>query len=154
MRRRTFRVLVTGSRSWQHPGIVTASLDLLYVASRTAGRRMIVRQGGCKKGPDDTARRWTLEKIAQFAPGAPVVPVTEDTWNADWSTDRGGGMRRNQDMVDAGADVCLAFIDNASPGATYCAEAAEKADIVTIYWRIIGEELHWPAPGWMSLVPV
>ena len=179
--RRTFRVLVTGSRSWAHPDVVETALDLLYAAAQVKSRRMIVRQGGCPSGPDRTAGQWARARIAEFAEDAPIQQVVDDEWAADWDNcvtgcprghrkpKRGGmglhpgsrsdycptaGHRRNQDMVDGGADVCLAFIANASAGATHCAEAAEAAGIVTIRWEVAGEELHWPLPGWGHLVPV
>jgi hypothetical protein len=179
--RRTFRVLVTGSRSWAHPDVLESGLDLLYTAARTSGRRMILRQGGCPRGADLMAKRWCVVRISEFTEDAPLTPLVDDEWAADWDNcnadclpghrkvKRGAvdlhpgarndycptaGHRRNQDMVDGGADVCLAFIADGSAGATHCADAAEAAGIVTIRWETFGEELRWPPAGWAHRVPV
>jgi len=49
---------------------------------------------------------------------------------ADWALwDRSAGVRRNQEMVDSGADVWLAFVKGNSRGASDCASRAERAGI-------------------------
>lgn len=52
---------------------------------------------------------------------------------ADWAGKRkAAGPVRNQEMVDAGADLCLAFISRGSSGARDCAAKAEAAGIRTV----------------------
>jgi hypothetical protein len=55
----------------------------------------------------------------------------EPHW-ADWAVKhRAAGPIRNQEMVDSGADECLAFIGVGSTGARDCARRAEAAGIRT-----------------------
>lgn len=57
-------------------------------------------------------------------------PVTYERHPADWQKHgKRAGYLRNQHMVDLGASVCLAFIHNASRGATMCRNLAAKASI-------------------------
>lgn len=61
-----------------------------------------------------------------------VFWLTEEPHPADWSWGNGAGMHRNQEMVDLGADVCLAFIRGKSSGTRDCADKAAKAGIPVI----------------------
>jgi hypothetical protein len=56
---------------------------------------------------------------------------------ADWKRfgRKRAGIIRNAQMVQAGADQCLAFIRNYSHGATHCSQLAVKAHIPTIIYR-------------------
>jgi hypothetical protein len=108
------RVLVTGSRTWSDGALITRVIDdIRYEIG------MFVLVHGAATGVDTIASRW------QTAWGRP-----SEAHPADW--DRYGkraGYVRNAEMVDAGADLCLAFIHNRSRGATMCADLAEKAGI-------------------------
>jgi len=48
---------------------------------------------------------------------------------ADWDTGQDAGTRRNAAMITLGADVCVAFIRDHSPGATHTARLADRAGI-------------------------
>lgn len=80
--------------------------------------------GACPKGLDkqvaDLAEQWE---------------VKVEAYPADWSLGRSAGFQRNKQMVDLGADVCLAFIRNGSKGATHTANLAQAAGIKTIIYR-------------------
>ncbi|HEY0641295.1 MAG TPA: DUF4031 domain-containing protein [Pseudonocardiaceae bacterium] len=113
------RVLVTGSRTWTDRGVIA---DKLREAARAHPGATLVH--GAARGADRIAaaiwRRWGLPTEPH-----PVGP-------ADWDRDGpSAGHVRNRRMVALGADLCVAFIHNNSPGATGCADHAERAGIPT-----------------------
>lgn len=72
--------------------------------------------------------------------------LCEDCWGhwggqverhpADWATHgRRAGIVRNSEMIKMGADVCLAFIRDFSPGASHAVKAAERAGIPVRIFR-------------------
>ncbi|MGO1629650.1 DUF2493 domain-containing protein [Agrococcus casei] len=134
------RLLITGSRDWPDEALIASALSR---AVEHLGSWETVLVHGAAPGADSMA-------AAVFA--ANGLPV--EAHPADWgvhsencpsedpgtgSCHRGrdrcrrAGYRRNQAMVDAGADLCLAFIARRSRGATMCAQIAERAGIPV--WR-------------------
>jgi hypothetical protein len=115
------RILVTGSRHWTDEQVIFQALDKLTGASPAiikSGHGHTVVNGGCPTGADFYARRWA------GARGAACI-----TFYADWAQGRRAGPLRNQKMVDAGADVCVAFPLRNSPGTEDCMRRAEKAGL-------------------------
>jgi hypothetical protein len=123
-----YRVLVTGSRHWQSPvdrKILRDALDAILAGHP----RMTLVHGACPRGADLLAARWAEDRIRQGE------HVTVEAHAADWDRyRRHAGYRRNADMVDLGADLCMAFIRDGSRGATHCAGLAEKAGIHVRRW--------------------
>ncbi len=114
-----FRVLVTGSRTWQDPAPIEHALQQLYEGH---GETLVVVHGACPRGADAIAARWCDR-----------AGVAVEEYPADWTPHgRAGGFRRNATMVATHPKLCLAFIRNASPGATHCARLAEAAGIPTV----------------------
>ena len=127
------RILVTGSRDWKDRNRVLWGLSSACLANGwttepdeygnwlPAGD-VVLGHGGCPTGADVMADDWALSSC-----------VTTEVHLAEW--DRHGlraGPIRNEEMVAAGADICLAFIRNNSRGASGCAEKAESAGIKTL----------------------
>ena len=125
----TYRVLITGSRTWTDRGAIhNALLDTRDALDWTGrdGMDVVLVSGACPKGADAMA-----EEIAEQIIGWPV-----ERHPADW--DRYGtraGFIRNDEMVQLGADLCLAFIKDKSRGASMTAELAERAGIKT--WKYV-----------------
>lgn len=107
------RILITGSRTWND----WATIRRVLRASYRPGAILV--SGACPKGADAMCERaW-----AQMGGRLERHP-------ADW--ERHGlqaGHVRNREMVLLGADECLAFIRDRSPGATATAALAERAGI-------------------------
>lgn len=117
------RILVTGSRNWTDKVTIAQAIrEAWLVAGRPYG--VVVVHGGAR-GADYIADVYA--KRLGFA---------TEPHEADWTNfGKAAGPIRNKEMVDLGADVCLAFIKNESKGATHCAELAQKAGIPTHIWR-------------------
>lgn len=117
----TSRILVTGSRRWDDlPRLAFFLGEAIGVLSMKD--EIVVVHGHCPTGADAMAdalcRRYD-------------IPVERHP--ADWPQyGRRAGFIRNDEMVKAGADVCLAFIRDRSRGATMCADLAERARIRTV----------------------
>lgn len=110
------RVLVTGSRDWTDPVTIRTAL-----ATEWGEGHAVLVSGACPQGADRIAEifwtRW----------GGRV-----ERHPADWARHgRAAGFHRNTAMVAAGATICLAFIRNASRGASHTARLAETAGIPT-----------------------
>ena len=114
-----YRVLVTGSRTWDDTLCISFELGLAIGQSGRPLEDVVVVSGGCPTGADAVA-----ERVAE------AYNYRVERHPADWeSYGKSAGHRRNAEMVALGADICLAFIRNGSRGATHCASAAEKAGI-------------------------
>ena len=113
-----FRLLITGSRDWEDEEAVRfeiAGMTMLHPG-------LVVVHGACPTGADAMAAK-TCRDIGIRQEPHPA------RWRVTGKLDRSAGFRRNAEMVALGAGTCIAFIRNASRGATHCADLAEKAAI-------------------------
>lgn len=116
------RILITGSRNWDQPEVIKGALTIGQGLLQFGATRPTLVHGGAP-GADTIAAHiaarhgWAIEEHP-----------------ANWAKyGKQAGYLRNQEMVDLGADICLAFIKDHSRGATMCADLADAAGIPV--WR-------------------
>lgn len=157
-KRTTVRAIVTGSRGWKDQDRVHEVLDALHAVTVEMRRILVLREGECPEGVDHMAKEW-VEVQSVRMPGTTRL----DGWAANWRScapdcppghfRRGrcptAGFRRNEEMVDAGAEVCLAFWKDSSNGTKHCSEYARKSGIPTVMWRMDRGVASFPDPDWL-----
>ena len=117
------RILITGSRC-------RPAIDVYKVLDRYKGSVSEIIVGDAT-GADEAARTWA-------ASNGVGLTVHKADWNA---YGRAAGPIRNQEMVDSGADLCLAFPMPGSAGTWDCVNRAKKAGIVvTVINKSEGED--------------
>lgn len=114
------RVLVTGSRFWSDRQAVFRALD--DQLKQADGLLTVVH--GAAAGADTFAGCWAAIR------GHETNRVAVEPHPAEWHIyGKSAGPMRNQEMVDLGADVCLAFPKGDSRGTRHCMTAAAHAGI-------------------------
>lgn len=111
-----YRILVTGSRNFSNRELLKATLDLAQFRAKDNAITLIhgdARGLDTLAGQEANNRGWNTE----------VYP-------ANWKDfGRKAGPLRNQVMVDAGANICLAFPTSDSIGTWDCIRRAKTAQI-------------------------
>jgi hypothetical protein len=114
------RVLFSGSRHWDQVAPVRAVISSIP-------RESTIIHGGAKG----------LDSLAGALAKAKGLKV--EVYEADWSRGRGAGPERNQEMVDAGADIVYAFPVEGSRGTWDLVKRARKAGLpVQVYGEDFG----------------
>lgn len=139
------RLLITGSRQWtDHETLVTE----LARARADLGDDTILVHGEAR-GADRMAAwiwrgTWRLPVEAHlvnwYGPCRAECKPQHRRARSGLSEPKvcpAAGMYRNGDMVALGADLCLAFILDQSPGATGCARLARKAGITVRTFKAV-----------------
>lgn len=112
------RVLVTGSRDWADKEHVAEALIEAWEQA-LEGEFPTLVSGACPTGADAIAEALAEEW------GWPV-----ERHPADWARHgKAAGPLRNREMVERGADVCLAFPLGVSRGTRGCMALAKAAGI-------------------------
>lgn len=110
------RILVTGSRDWDD---FEAIVDAVVYELGPDPHESTLVSGACPTGADALC-----EQVARD------LGATVELHPAEWDIHgKRAGFVRNRQMVELGADVCLAFIKNDSLGASMTARLAEEAGI-------------------------
>ncbi|AKC02821.1 GTP-binding domain [Gordonia phage GordTnk2] len=116
------KILVTGSRYWDDYQMVQDLICDVLSDFEWYSKECELIHGGAP-GADEMA--------ARFCSGYFDMTVTE--FPADWGKHgKSAGPKRNQQMVDYGADICLAFIMPNSKGTMDCLKRAAVAGIQVI----------------------
>jgi hypothetical protein len=124
------RILITGSRDWDDEERIWHALSDQYhchehPSEECPESEMVIVSGACPTGADALAE-YVAERHGWQVERHP----------ADWRKyGKAAGFRRNAEMVNLGADLCLAFIKDNSKGASHTLRLAEEAGIKTLVWR-------------------
>lgn len=133
-----YRILVTGSRDWADWERVSFELGRAIGESGRPIGEVVIVHGGCPTGADAIAGRIARDYRyrTELHPGgwaAPCRPACQPGHRRQQDDGRttcpAAGPYRNAEMVNLGANVCLAFIRNGSRGASGTAYLAEEAGI-------------------------
>lgn len=110
----SYRILVTGSRSWSDVESVRAAL-----VRAARGRADVTVVDGAARGLDSIAHGVAAE-----------MGWGTERYPADWDRNGGAaGPMRNAEMVALGADICVAFPGPKSVGTWDCVRRAVAAGI-------------------------
>lgn len=133
------RLLVTGSRTWTDEFLMGRILGAAWVALEGHKQGVVLVHGGASGADKMADRIWRRDEGS-----------TVETHPADWSTGKGAGFDRNVEMVELGADLCVAFLTPCSDqrcirwrqgerhwthGAAHCMGVALEAGICPV-WAI------------------
>lgn len=131
------RMLITGSRNWRDEMRVYAALDAIVAASGLPASDWTLVHGDCPTGADEIAKRWAAARFAK-----------PEEHPADWRQfGQSAGFKRNVEMAQAGADICVVFMRpctsdhcsieevHGSHGTAHCERAARAAKIPVVVYQ-------------------
>jgi SLOG family YspA-like protein len=135
------RVIVTGSRNWVGQwGIdkIFQVLDATLNLGRQMNQGFELIHGACPTGADDIANEWGIANSDE---------IMLTTWPADWDLyGKAAGPVRNEQMMAAGGDLCVAFLRSNSSGTLDAIGKARRRGIWTVVIPYLG-------PGEMIELP-
>lgn len=120
--RRTFTIMVTGSRDWPDKQYVWRILDDIVARERRRDPdTFFVLMHGSARGADEFASAWANRR-----------GISERRVPAKWRTlGRAAGLIRNRQMLEQNPDIVCAFRLNGSHGTGHAIDLAQAAGIET-----------------------
>jgi hypothetical protein len=131
------RIMVTGSRNFQHPLMVINAIVTEFVANADNydDVHLTLSEGDCRTGAD----RFASDFMKEIRSHNPDFFTHLKFQPNSYGPAPQGYHLRNQAMVDRGQDVCLAFLQQDEPnrGTLSTIKRATKAGIpVKTYWSV------------------
>lgn len=111
---------MTGSRLWTDTSLIEVVLESVLRQSGLKPEEITVVHGNCHLGGADIIASVAAEQLG-------MIPEPHDA-NFEELGPKAGPLR-NQEMVDLGADLCLAFPLPGSRGTADCMKRADQAGI-------------------------
>lgn len=102
---------------------------------------MLLVHGAAPRGVDDMADRWAAARGVTVERHPADWTRHDDAcpqWHLPLHSCKRAGMRRNAEMVAAGADLCLVFVHAGSSGSTHTLKTAAAAGLPT--WLFVPGE--------------
>jgi YspA, cpYpsA-related SLOG family len=146
------KVIVTGWRGWsaseRNVQRLWSTLDALHDLGQYVNGGLQLVVGDCPTGADDEVAKWYQSTIEEGCEHH-IPPLI--TFHADWDKyGKAAGPIRNQEMVNGGADLCLAFLHPESRGTLDCMGRAEVAQIPVQVVAWMAEEDFKPEPPFLE----
>jgi hypothetical protein len=111
-----YRVLLTGSRTWDKPQVIRRMLDQKRTTAEAQGYTFVLVHGGCPLGADEIGHQWAKD-----------TDTAVEVFPADWKLHgRSAGHIRNSAMIDTRPDEVIGFLRDDSRGTGGCLREARS----------------------------
>lgn len=130
------RILVTGSRHWKDYAVISRGLTVAIetLIAKFPDDKTITLVHGAAPGADSLAAKFMVNATKFLASKGYRVVI--EPHPADWDKYRNAaGPIRNREMVEAGADICVAFVAPDSKGTVGCMKMCADAGIEILEYR-------------------
>lgn len=115
------RALITGSRVFNDAYIMNLALDG-FIEEREVDKKTLTLVHGGARGADSLSSIWAKKN-----------GVEVEVWYPDWNTyGKAAGVMRNQDMLDSGVDIVIAFPKGEARGTRDMMRRAKKAGVEVV----------------------